>query len=91
LTDDINEIFASLEMFDRETRRTRLLENRSRLKHDRQLPTVSTRTDDQPLSDLQQATEHFWSIIAEEKRRLQQQTQRSVHPFTVEHTSIRSP
>lgn len=63
-------------MFDRETRRTRLLESRTRFKQEQHLQTISTRLD-----DLRQFTDQFWSMINDEKRRLHQDSQ-SDNPFS---------
>lgn len=58
-------------MFDRETRRTHLLETRSRFKHGKNLRTIPVRTKDELTEDLSRTTEQFWSIINQEKKRLQ--------------------
>lgn len=54
-------------MFDRETRRTRLLETRSRLKQTTQIRSLSLRSEEELTVELQQSTEQFWSIINQEK------------------------
>jgi hypothetical protein len=59
-------------MFDRETRRTRLLETRSRLKHDKQIRSISLRSDEELIQELEQSTDQFWSIITKEKKVLQE-------------------
>ena len=58
-------------MFDRETRRTHLLETRSRFKHDKQNRTITERSEEELNEELTQSTEQYWSIINKEKKKLQ--------------------
>ena len=61
-------------MFDRETRRTRLLETRLRSKHDQQIRTITVPSEEELIQKLEQSTEQFWSIIKKEKKNLQELT-----------------
>ncbi|CAF1149392.1 unnamed protein product [Adineta steineri] len=58
-------------MFDRETRRTHLLETRLRLKHDKQIRTIINRSEEELEEEIEKSTEQFWSIIAKEKIQLE--------------------
>ncbi|CAF4364672.1 unnamed protein product, partial [Adineta steineri] len=58
-------------MFDRETRRTHLLETRLRLKHDKQIRTIINRSEEELKEEIEKSTEQFWSIITKEKIQLE--------------------
>ncbi|CAF5039250.1 unnamed protein product [Rotaria sp. Silwood1] len=58
-------------MFDRETRRTHLLEARSRFKNDKQIRTINLYTEEELNEEIAQSTEQFWLIINKEKKKLQ--------------------
>ncbi|CAF0927928.1 unnamed protein product [Rotaria sordida] len=68
---DRNEKQLVATMFDRETRRTHLLETRSRFKHDKQIRTITLRSEEELNEEISQSTEQFWSIINKEKKKLQ--------------------
>lgn len=59
-------------MFDRETRRTRLLETRSRQKHEATVRKLEEISADELLEDLRRTTEDYLTKIEEEKSRLEQ-------------------
>ncbi|CAF3613219.1 unnamed protein product [Rotaria socialis] len=68
---DRNEKQLVATMFDRETRRTHLLETRSRFKHDTQTRTITERYEEELNEEHRQSTEQYWSIINKEKKKLQ--------------------
>ena len=60
-------------MFDRETRRTHLLDAQSRSKYHEQIQTIDIRSEEELVEELSQSTEQFWSIINQEKEKHQEQ------------------
>ncbi|CAM4836006.1 unnamed protein product [Rotaria magnacalcarata] len=68
---DRNEKQLVATMFDRETRRTHLLETRLRFKHDTQNRTITERSEEELNEERRQSTEQYWSIINKEKKKLQ--------------------
>ncbi|CAF1551371.1 unnamed protein product [Adineta ricciae] len=76
---DRNEKHLVASMFDRETRRTRLLETRSRLKYEQQTRTMPSRSTEEVEHELKQSTDQFWSIINKEKERLIEYSKEFTH------------
>ncbi|CAF1672059.1 unnamed protein product [Adineta ricciae] len=76
---DRNEKHLIASMFDRETRRTRLLETRSRLKYEQQTRTMPSRSTEEVEHELKQSTDQFWSIINKEKERLIEYSKEFTH------------
>ena len=78
--------FSSKKMFDRETRRTRLLESRSRQKHEAISRKITEISQEKLIEDLQQTTQLYWTRINHEKSLLQEYFQQFDDQFNSTNT-----